>query len=102
MRIVVAIIIADHAGDFGAADVFTATKHQDVVFDEFPPHAEEGTTCLGAGLHCAFLGLLDALDIVLTVYASVRWCVVLDLLVLVFCDVICRQYVTEFAWVEAA
>lgn len=100
MRIVVAIVIADHARDVRAAMAFTATKHQNVVFDEFPPHTEEGTTCLGAVLRISFLEHFHALDNVLTVYASVWWCVVLDLLVLVFFDVICRQDVTEFAWVE--
>ena len=100
MRIVVAIIIADHACDFRAVEVFAATKHQYVVFDEFAPYAEEGTTSLGAGLHFAVLEHLDALDVVLAVYTSVGWSVVLDLLVLVVCDVLCREDVTEIAWVE--
>lgn len=88
VRIVV-VILADHACDIPAVQTSTATKDQYAILDALAPRADEGTACLEERF---WFTVTDspALDVVLTVYAFGGRSVVLDLLVPVFRDVLCR------------
>jgi hypothetical protein len=100
LRVAVAVVLAHHACDILTSWTPATTKHQYAVLDGFLPRANEATTYFGVEVRYTVVTYFGALDIVLTVYAFVGWSVVLDLLILVVCDVIRREDVTELAWVK--
>ena len=88
LRIVIAIVLADHACEFICVEASAATQHQYAVLNKFPPRADVFTTSLGPVLRFVVSKQFDAPEIVLTVHASAGWRLVLNLLGHVVLDVI--------------
>lgn len=92
------VVVADHTR--GVLACPAAAEHQHVGLVRFLPHADELTTRLPRRTTCAVVFHDHTLDHVLTVDASARLGLILDLFVLVGIDVVFRYDVVELAWMK--